>query len=73
MGREIDNYFKIFTGKEALYSTLPKYVKPAVEVLILDGKFVAQKRLWDNDEMLSCNEIVEPPDLGEYDSMGNRT
>lgn len=66
MSKEIDiqNYFQIFEGKTIRLSRIPKVVKPAIDVLMQDGTFVAQKRLWDKDEDITMAKRVEPPDLG---------
>ncbi len=74
MARELDNYFNLFNGQEGLRSKMG-IAKPAVEVLIFDGKLVAQKRLWDGDEtIIPCKNLVkrEPPDMGDYGSDGER-
>ena len=66
MNKEIDinNYFEIFKGRTIRLSKIPKVVKPAIDILMLDGTFVAQKRLWDKDEDIIMVKPAEPPDLG---------
>lgn len=49
--KELNNYWELFKGNEGLMSEMG-YAKPAVEVLVYDGRLVAQQRLWDEDETI---------------------
>jgi hypothetical protein len=65
----INNYFDIFKGKPAELSKIPKVVKPAVDILIADGKFVSQLHAFDKDETIFlAARDVESPDVGLGDS-----
>lgn len=56
--KSLEKYFKLYDGIPCLYSEM-KPARHAIEVLIYDRKLVAQKRLFDKDELIvPSNEIL---------------